>query len=39
MIMVMMAIIYRDDGDDHGNDENVKRDDGGDHGDADIIIT
>ena len=38
MINVMLAIIYRDGGDGHGDDENVKKDVGGDNGDADIII-
>ena len=34
----MLAIIYRDGCDGHGDDENVKRDGGGNHDDADIII-
>ena len=38
MINVMLAIIYRDGGDGHGDDENVKRDGGDNHDDADIII-
>ena len=38
IINVMVAITYRDGGDGHGDDENVKSNGGGDHGDADINV-